>query len=151
MVDGRNPESGFNDIAAPFTHVTAQLKQDHVAHGQPLTIVITTDLKAPRTPITVRLVFYDSMGNWVADAVSVLGDGTCLPSGVSLLEVEIESLTLKSGIYDLTLHMLDEQGDLKVWLHKHLSVEVTGAQPYSNAACQLRAVAKVQQAESVKR
>jgi lipopolysaccharide transport system ATP-binding protein len=146
LIDGRNPEASFNEISDPFTHVTARSKQNRVAHGQSLTIAITSDLKTPRTPITVRLVFYDRLGNWVADAVSTLDDGTYLPSGLSLLEVEIESLTLKPGVYEVTLHMLNAQGDLKVWLHKHLSVEVTGAHPYQNAVCQLCAVARLQPA-----
>jgi lipopolysaccharide transport system ATP-binding protein len=144
--DNSSVEAGFHEVGDPFAEVNVKMRQRRLATGDPLLLDVETILKMPHPPLTARVVFYDRFGNWVADAINALTQQESIPSGKNFFQLNIESVTLKSGTYDITIHLLDSKGELKVWLHKQLSVEIFGACSYTNASCQLRLVVKSQSA-----
>jgi lipopolysaccharide transport system ATP-binding protein len=144
--DNSSVEAGFHEVVDPFADVTVKISERHLSTGDPLVLVVEAILSKPHPSLTARIVFYDRFGNWVADAINTLTDQELIPSGRTIFRLTIDSITLKAGAYDITIHFLDGKGEIKVWLHKQISLEIVGARSYANASCQLCLAVKSQSA-----
>lgn len=85
-----------------------------------------------------RLVFYNSIGSWVADSTSSLKID--VDKRDISVNIEIPNLSIKPGFYYVTLHVIDADGDIVAWSHKQLSISVVGVNKYGYADCSLKSV-----------
>jgi hypothetical protein len=90
------------------------------------------------TDFRLRISFYNATGAIVAEANHRSTEfEIALSPGANVFLLDIASIPLRAGRYQIGCNIIDRHGDLIAWSFKQQSVIVIGGAPMSNSDCQL--------------
>ena len=87
----------------------------------------------------IKVLFYNSKGAFAADGcIEFHGDEISISTGPNTINVRVESVPLKNGVYAIAFNLMDRSGDLIVWSYKEQIIHVEGAYVGGISDCQLQ-------------
>ncbi len=129
----------FLSVQPPITSFSANLPSTRLSIWEPLEIKIHIKSACALANFQVRIYFYNISNGFAAECrFEAKNQEIDLSSGESLWSITLESVPLKSGMYWLSINLIDSHGDLLVWCYKQHAIQVTGGYQGSSADCLLQ-------------
>jgi len=132
-------EQSFVRTSGPIQFFAADIDNEVVKSGEPLTFRVKVTSLAWLESFRFRIFLYNSSGAFAADGTFTSNDaGLDLPKGDSILNFKVAYIPLKNGTYRISFNLLDPQGEILVWSYKQLKVRVVDSFPGATSDCQLQ-------------
>lgn len=110
--------------------------------GDSLSVVFGIECSELLERYRVKVVIYNSKGAFAADGIVHFDNlSNALRPGSNVVRIEVNSIPLRNGSYNVSLNVLDELGGLVVWAHQTQRITVTSAYGGAVADCQLQLTA----------
>lgn len=120
----------LNELALPITSFDATPKHQVVTSGDSLKIRFLIESESILNDPQFRIYIYDAAGVLAAEGIFEPKDHSLvINTGVNNYLIEIKSLTLRSGIYKISINILNPEGELIVWCRYENVIEVNGGHP----------------------
>lgn len=136
---GPGNDEMFLSVREPVLSFSADLGALRIESGAPLSLLMSVKLARPLGDFLLKVVMYNASGAFAADAVyAATKEGLSLAAGENHLQLVLDSVPLRPGVYRVAFNLIDAMGDMLVWFHKTHCIEVCGGHAGGLADCQMR-------------
>ena len=132
------PSEGLMSLQPPVTSFHVAAVPGELPAGSPLTARITTIATANVDRVVLRITMYNAAGAFAADCVGdSLEHNLRLNQGTTEWVVEIGSLPLRAGRYEISFSITGPKGELLALSYRRHPIAITGGYHAILADCQL--------------
>lgn len=129
----------FLSVQEPLSDFAAELEKRDVVSGSSFKVKLKFMSERAMPEFAIKVLFYNTSGAFAADGyLGSKESGLSIREGLNEFEVQIDSLTLKNGVYAVAYNLMDNIGDLVVWSYKNDTIQVQGAYVGGIADCHLQ-------------
>lgn len=135
---GVSAEEGFSNLQLPVTYFSVEMKSREFETGSPLNADILLRSSQYVGNVSLRLNIFTLGGIYAADCVvDSIEHSIQVNQGMNRWCIEVVSLPLKAGRYQLSFSIADCEGEFLAVSYKRHEITVTGGHPGTVADCQL--------------
>jgi lipopolysaccharide transport system ATP-binding protein len=136
---GLDSEASFLRVQHPILSWSLHLGAEVLRTWDSLNLNIEMSSSVKISKFTLRILFYSSAGSCVADGnVPLLNQSLEIAEGVTIWDLQIDSIPLKTGRYYMSFAIVDNFGELIVWSHKKHKITFFGSHPAAQSDVQIR-------------
>jgi lipopolysaccharide transport system ATP-binding protein len=138
-LDSDSQSEKFISCNYPITKFELNIQQQEIESQQPLLFKVKIFSKEKFNAQIFRLTIYTAAGNFAADCnIQIAQLNLSIETGENEWNLATESTPLKNGKYFISVCIIDGVGDMAVWSHKTISINISGASSSAVADCQLK-------------
>lgn len=136
--DGAQTEECFLTITPPIESFDARLHKTEIVVGEALSADIEVTSSVVVGGVSLRINVFNLSGAYAADCVVDSADfGLLVDSGLNRWRVDLDSIPLRSGRYQVSFSLADGKGDFVAVSYKRHDIKVSGGHSGTVADCQL--------------
>jgi lipopolysaccharide transport system ATP-binding protein len=131
-------EEGFLTLKPPISNFEIGIDSKEIRSGNPMNVEILLESSLEVDNLALRINIFNLAGAYAADCiVNSMEYLNKVKQGINKWQIEVTSLPLKAGRYQLLFSVADNDGDFLAVSYKHHEITITGGCPGTVADCQL--------------